>query len=288
LLVLVGASAGCFAPTPPVGAVCSPSGECPEGQVCGPTNRCERIGTDGGFGGEPDTPPSEPESIDACTSCPTLVAHYAFEGDLASSVMAPAGMMMGDGLEYVAGAIGQGLRIPPSGTAYVHVPDAPVFDLPSGRIELQFRFSPEAPPRDLGLLSRDAVNTETHGHVSLFLGHDRRVVARIQRRSTLSESAYRCTAAPVSSREWHHVALAFGDAGLALYVDGELATGTTWVGANEVIHSCAGPWTSGIDGNDNPLILGALTVYAMEGTGMPVSEVANGVDLDEVMLWAVP
>jgi len=41
-------------------------------------------------------------------------------------------------------------------------------------------------------------------------------------------------------------------------------------------------------GNNNPLVLGALTVTSVEGTGLPVVAVATGVNLDDVELWRLP
>jgi hypothetical protein len=257
--------------------------------VCTPDLRCAAVGFDAGAGVDAkvpvDAPPPPP---DGCASCAMPVARYTFDGTLADATGRHPGAAVGTGLSYVPGALGQAVRIPDTGAAYVRVEDAPAFDLPAGRIELRFRFGAGAPAEDLGLVSRDAVNSATDGHFSVRLGHDRRVVVRIQRMSNPTIQAYRCTALPVAPDAWHRVELSFGPAGLRLTVDGALATGTSWTDIGGGVSDCTAAWTRGIAGNDNPLIIGALTVTSAEGTGMPVSAVASTVELDEVALWATP
>lgn len=280
--------AGCFSPRPQEGAPCTDSAQCPAGQVCNPNLRCELAAIDAGTEADAriDAPADAP--IDGCASCPVAVARYAFDGDLTDGAGDHGGAAVGSGLTFVAGAVGQAVRIPASGTTYVRVEDSPAFDLAAGAIELGFRFAAGAPARDLGLVSRDAVNSVTDGHFSVRIGHDRRVVARFQRMSDPTVQAYRCTAQPVAAGAWHHVKVSFGPAGLAMTVDGALADGTSWTTKDGDVHDCTPPWDRGIGGNDNPLVLGALTVGSVDGTGMPVSEVGNTVELDEVIFWATP
>jgi hypothetical protein len=95
--------------------------------------------------------------------------------------------------------------------------------------------------RSLRCGSRDANGTATDGHFSLRLGHDRRVVARIQRLSNPTVKAYRCTEQPVATDAWHRIEVSFG-----------------------------------------------LTVTSVDGTAAPVTAVANTVELDQVVVWAVP
>ncbi len=284
--------AGCFSPRPQQGAPCTSSAQCPAGQVCNPNLRCEGVAFDAGTDAPepPDAPADAPAdaSIDGCASCPVAVARYLFDGDLTDDGGAHPGAAVGSGLTFVPGAIGQAVRIPATGTTYVRVEDSPAFDLTAGAIELRFRFDAGAPARDLGLLSRDANGSVTDGHFSLRLGHDRRVVVRIQRMSDPTVQAYRCTAEPVAVAAWHHVEVSFGPAGLAMIVDGAPADGASWTSAGGTVEDCTTAWDRGIAGNDNPLILGALTATSVDGTGMPVSAVANSVELDEVVVRAAP
>lgn len=280
--------AGCFSPRPQEGAPCTSSAQCPAGQVCNPNLRCELAAIDAGTeaDGPSDAPADAP--IDGCASCPVAVARYAFDGDLSDGAGDHAGAAVGSGLTYVPGVVGQAVRIPATGTTYVRVEDSPAFDVAAGALDLRFRFAAGAPARDLGLVSRDAVNSVTDGHFNLQIVHDRRVVARIQRMSDPTVQAYRCTAQPVAAGAWHHVKVSFGPAGLAMTVDGVLADGTTWTHQDGTVYDCTAAWDRGIAGNANPLILGAVTSTAVDGTGMPVSDVGNTVELDEVILWAAP
>jgi hypothetical protein len=288
--IIAAVVAGCYAPSAQEGAPCTSSEQCPTNQVCNPNQRCERAPFDAAMGDAAPTRDAAPDApiVDACINCPTIVARYAFDSSLADATGQHPGTAIGSGLTFVTGALGQAVKLPATGTTYVRVEDSPAFDLTSGKIELRFRFPSTAPAGDLGLLSRDAVNSATDGHVSIRLGHDRRIVVRIQRMSDPTIQAYRCTKDPVAAGAFHRVELSFGPGGLVMTVDGALANGASWTDANNNVFPCTDAWDRGIAGNDNPLILGALTVTSTEGTGMPVSAVANTVELDEVVLWAVP
>ncbi len=282
-LILSWMGMGCFSPTAQPGAPCGEGGVCPSDLVCSAEGRCERSLVDAAGA---DTPVVPDASTDACVGCPTLVARYHLDGTLADELGALDGTAVGDGLTFVPGDLGQALRIPTDATSYVQVADSPAFDLTAGEIELRFRFGDAALAGDLGLLSRDAVGTATDGHVSLRLGHDRRVVLRIQRMSDPSESVFRCTADPVAVDDWHTLSAAFGPDGLVMKVDGVPASGTSWVDTNAVTVDCTVAWDRGIAGNDNPLVLGALTVLSSEPTGLPATNLAGGVELDEVAIWS--
>jgi hypothetical protein len=283
-------AAGCFSPRPQEGAPCTSSAQCPAEQVCNPDSRCAAVGFDAGTGAKDDarmSPDAQPPP-DSCTNCPAPVARYTFDDTLADATGQHPGTAVGSGLTYVPGALGQAVRIPDDGGAHVLVADSPAFDLTTGRIELRFRFGAGAPAVDLGLVSRDAVNSVTDGHFSVRLGHDRRVFVRIQRMSDPTVQAYRCTAQPVAQNTWHLVEVSFGPAGLRLTVDGANGGGTSWTDINGTAFDCTAAWDRGIAGNDNPLIIGALSAGSAEGTGAPVSAVASTVELDEVVVWATP
>lgn len=284
--LLAAIAAGCYSPRPQEGAPCTISAQCPAGQVCNPNQRCEAVAFDAALA--PDSPAPVDAAPDACTSCQVAIARYLFDGNLSDATGQHAAAAVGDGLTYVPGAIGQAVRIPDNGATHIRIADSPAFDLTSGKLELRFRFGANAPAGDLGLASRDANGSTTDGHFSVRLGHDRRVVVRIQRMSQPTVQAYRCTAQPVAPDAWHRVELSFGPAGLKLTVDGALADGASWTDAGGTATSCTAAWDRGIAGNDNPLILGALTVTSVDGTGAPVTSVASSVELDEVILWSAP
>ncbi len=280
--------AGCYSPSAREGAPCTSSDQCPAGQVCNPNLRCEKVPFDAGTDAPVPIDAPIDAAIDGCASCPTLIARYAFDGDLDDETGAHPAAAIGSGLTFVPGEMGQAVKLAATGTAHVRVADAPGFDLAAGKIELRFRFDAAAPAGDLGLVSRDANGSVTDGHMNVRLGHDRRVVVRIQQASDPTVQAHRCTADPVAPDAWHRVEVSFGPAGLAMTVDGAPAGGASWTSAGGTVHSCTEPWDRGIAGNDNPLVFGALTVTSVDGTGAPVSNVASSIELDEIAVWAVP
>lgn len=227
-----------------------------------------------------------PPPIDACRSCAEAVAAFRFQGTVDDEIAGHHGNQVGAGLAFVPGRAGLALRLGDD-ASYVHVPDSDTFDLTAGRVSLWFRLG-DTPAGDLGLLSRDAGGTEQGGHFNLRVGHDRRVVARIQQQSSPTIEMYRCSTTTIDDNAWHQVEVEFGPGGLTMWVDGAVAGGTSWTDGGGQAHDCAGAWTGGMAGNNNPLVLGALTVTSSEGTGLPVVAVATGVDLDDVELWRLP
>ena len=283
-LVTIAVLTGCYAPSAQTNVPCSAAGECPSGQVCGPDNRCVVTIADAGPM-DPDTGPID-ASPDACADCPQLVARYRFENSLGDDTSGHAASAVGGSISFVMGQSGQALHIPEAGTTHLRIEDTPAWDIAAGKIELHFRYDAGAPAGDLGLISRDALNSNTDGHFSIRLSHDRKIVVRIQRMSMPTVQAYRCTGTAVAPGTWHHVELAFGTSGLALVVDGTLANGTSWTGTDMTVHDCTTAWDRGIAGNDTPIVIGALTVISVEGTGAPVSGIAAGLDIDDVAIWS--
>jgi len=270
--------AACFSPSPSTGLPCSTTGACPSGQVCTGQGTCEL----------PDFPDAAP---DACTTCPSMISWFPFDGDLSDVVgehgANPSGTTPA---QFVPGNAGEGqaVHFPAAGTSWVEVADSSAFDLSSGRVELWFRYGAQAPAGDLGLISRDANGTTTDGHFNIRLGFDRNLVVRIQQESSPSIAAYRCTDAPIAPNTWTHVEVDFGPAGLVLRVGGVTATATTWLDDSGATVGCDDPWTRGIAGNDNPWVFGGLNWGATPGTNDDVTEVAGDVDLDDVIIWSVP
>jgi hypothetical protein len=297
-LVVTVALAGCFSPAPHAGVPCSASGECPAGLVCDmSTNRCERSASEVDASPTTDGPMIDMASIDGSIDAPIdapppepFVAEYLFDDSLEDENGSHDASAVGSDFTYLNGRDGatdKAVRIGTTLTSYLRIADSPDFDIPKGTIELWFRFDGTVPAGDLGLLSRDANASATNGHVNVRLSHDRRIVVRIQKMSTPTIEAYRCTSAAVATNVWHHVVIAFGGS-LAVEVDGVVADGTSWTDTQSIAHDCTAAWSTGIDGNDNPWIVGALTVQATEGTGAPVNAIAGGVQIDELVIRSVP
>jgi hypothetical protein len=264
--------------------------------VCSPaTNTCERspTGTDAAIDGATATDAAIDATIDASpdgSTEPVTVARYLFDDDLDDELNGHDAAAVGSGLTYLNGRNGatdHAVALPVTLTGHVRIPDAPAFDIASGTIDLWFRYDGTAPAGDLGLLSRDANGSTTNGHFNLRVGHDRRLVMRIQQISDPTVETYRCTAAALQTNVWHHVAIRFGGT-LSMEVDGAAASGTSWTDGNDVAHDCTAAWAGGIDGNNNPWVIGALTVTSNEGTGTPVVAVAGGVQFDELVIRRSP
>jgi hypothetical protein len=281
---------GCFSPTPQPGLPCSDNDDCPRGLACNAANVCVEPGTpdvDAPAGG--DAGPVDAGGIDgsADASGPTQIAAYRFQNTLNDEGGDHDGTEIGSNLAFVPGrpGAGQTLHIPTAANSWMLIPDSPAFDLAAGAVELWFRIGPEAPPDTyLGLISRDANATATPGHFNARVGHDRRIVSRIQ--TTGATEAHRCTSTAITDTQWHKLRVDFGPAGLVMSIDDIVASGAFWVDQDGDTYSCTDPWTLGIDGNDNPWIVGGLSVQSAEGTGSPVQNVAGDVDIDDLVIWA--
>lgn len=265
--------------------------------MCSPQHTCETTlfdappgdaAVDARVDGPIDSPINVPIDAPVDAAGPQLIAHYRLDGTLDDVTGMHPATMVGSSATYVTGFTNQALQLPAAANSHMRVADSPAFDLPSGRIELRFRYDEGAPAGELGLFSRDANGSTLDGHIGIRLTVDRRVVLRIQRQSSPTVEAYRCTAAPLSAGTWHHVDVTFGPSGLVLRTDGGTASGTSWTNTSNATYSCTTAWTAGMAGNDNPIIIGALTLFSSEGTGLPVSFVAGDVELDDIKIWALP
>jgi hypothetical protein len=137
-------------------------------------------------------------------------------------------------------------------TRYITLPDFPGWDLRAGSVDFWFRV-PDAFTDALGILSRDAMGTDTPGHLSFWLAPDRTVVARL--RAPEGDSS-RCSSTPLVNSAWAKVGFNFGPEGTELYVNGELAMRTGDTGVPSVLPACGTNTTGGISGNDLPWVLG--------------------------------
>jgi len=128
---------------------------------------------------------------------------------------------------------------------YVEIADASAWQLPNGAVQLWF--NPDDTSGRQGLLGRDATNQAEDGHFQLYMNGDD-LVFRIQ--DTATSKSY-TVANAVDAGEWHHVVVSFGSEGVKLFVNGEL----------EVTDA----FTGGIDGNNNPWVVGAMNWSSSDG-----------------------
>ena len=119
-----------------------------------------------------------------------------------------------------------------------------------------------------GLWSRDALDKALPNHASIAWDSDCRVRVRLQPANV--EEVLLLTSAALEVECWYHIAINFGPPGLEVFVDGALAA----------FH----PVQSGIDGNDNPIAVGASTRGSVEGEIAPVRDFLSEAALDELRI----
>lgn len=218
-----------------------------------------------------------------------LVSAYSFDGDPVDATDgsgANHGIVVGapEGLAPTTGPSGCGaaLAFDPEGTgeqAWIEIPDSPDWDLRRGSLELWVRTPSTG--RFAAIVSRDAQGTARSGHLALFVEPDGTLWARLQ---STSATAYRCTEPPLAGDRWRKVGLNFGPPDFELWVDGAeqvRTTSFTSVSGEDVrCGDVRANW--GIDGNDNPWIVGGSAGAAPEGAGAPVVDVFLGGAIDEL------
>ncbi|MEN1704526.1 MAG: LamG-like jellyroll fold domain-containing protein, partial [Planctomycetota bacterium] len=115
--------------------------------------------------------------------------------------------------------------------------------LENGSIELRFN-ADDASPRQ-GLFSKDSNGYDEGGHVTVWVNN-----GRIEVRVQSAEESYELKSGQVvESGEWTDVAVHFGEGGLQLFVDGQLADSDPYTGG---LGS-----NSGGTGNAEPIVIGA-------------------------------
>ncbi|MEL7459745.1 MAG: LamG-like jellyroll fold domain-containing protein [Pseudomonadota bacterium] len=164
---------------------------------------------------------------------------------------------------------GSGTGVVLDGTnQYVEIPDDPAFQLANGTISIRFNAADIAADGNDALFSRDSSSFDGGGHVRAVVAGDGSVSVRIQDTS----KSYTLNSGPgqITDGQWHHVALSFGDKGLTLYIDGEVAD--------------ASSYTGGIAGNTEPWTLGADQQSSGDGVANALINHFNG-QLDEFAVF---
>jgi hypothetical protein len=155
------------------------------------------------------------------------------------------------------------------GAGYVEIPGEGL--APSlGSVDFYVRFDGAAPTARQGVITRDANGQTLPGHLAFFRTCDEHLVVRFQ---DTMRSVWRCSDRPLVPGRWTHVSLDFGEPGLALAIDGQVATSTgTRFASGDCIGTvaCDGEGVFEPSGNQNPWVLGADSSGAVEGTAEPV------------------
>lgn len=173
-----------------------------------------------------------------------------------------------------------------STAGFAEIPDDPAWDLSTGSIDFWVRFDENTTTYPEVMLSRDAIGFAAPGHLGFYRSCDGTIVARLQRNG---QSAHLCADAPTPQGVWTHVALNFGAPRVELFIDGARTTTTRQIGlsgrlCSSMTVACGSVVDWGIEGNDNPWVLGSGTHIAVEGTGRPLDGYIRGGALDSVRI----
>lgn len=177
------------------------------------------------------------------------------------------GYLRGTGFIWLTGRDGCGYALGCMGDekSYVEIPNnATLEQLKEGSIEFWLRLDKQGLGYEQGILSRDAKGTVKPGHFSVW------VVANkvcVQLLPPGKNKGYKVYSPQITSDTWYHVGINFGPPTLELYLDGKLVGKTSN--------------TSGIDGNQNPLVIGAGTWLSEEGAAEPIISTLIG-DIDQL------
>ncbi|MBW2735004.1 MAG: hypothetical protein JRH20_21700 [Deltaproteobacteria bacterium] len=182
------------------------------------------------------------------------------------------GTLVGVGWSKVSGPAGCGdaVFLPLSDHPYVTLADTPDWQLDQGSVELWVRFDTPPDAASQGILSRDALEMDFPGHLSIFRACDGRIAARLQ---GLGSQVVRCSQ-PLPEGVWVHIGLNFGPEGLQLFVNHVLAKETLsapYGGRCTLRAACgSGALGMGIAGNNNPWVLGADMMMSGTDQATPV------------------
>lgn len=220
---------------------------------------------------------------------PDVLALYTLDDeDLTSAAGGPSGSVEGptSRTSWVDGPPGCGRALRFDGgtpEGYAVIPDDPAWDGVAS-IDLYLRLDGGPGPAS-GVLSRDAAGETLPGHLTLVRGEDDRLGLRLQR---APETVELCSAAPLPLDAWVRVGINLGAGGVELWVDGLRADGTEALSGTLSL-ACSAPdppIEAGIDGNDNPWVLGAGAWGSGEGEATPVDAPAR-VTMDHLRLSRV-
>ena len=139
---------------------------------------------------------------------------------------------------------------------FVSIPDSNAWDLTDGSVQLWFQAND--PSGTQGLISRDASGTGEPGHFDISLhGNDIHVRIQGDNGGTLKATNV------VSSGTWYQLTVTFGAQGAQIYLNGSLLASDNSL-------------TQGIDGNNEPWIIGASGSNSSTGSTSGANNFFNG------------
>jgi len=182
----------------------------------------------------------------------------AFHADLSTSPAAPVPSTLiarddsdlgNDGAVYngpvggVAGQLGTAFEFD-GNNDYVEIPHDDSYLMQAGTFSVWFKTDTTSGQR--GLFSKDSSGYDTGGHFSVWLNGSR-IEVRMQ--STTASNFVRSASGSISTGQWYHVMFAWGEEGMALYLNGVLVDTNAYTGGMGT--------SSGGVGNYEPIVLGA-------------------------------
>lgn len=238
-----------------------------------------------------DAPSADGPAADACPEVdPDTIALYHFE--TVNGVPDAAGSHDGafrGGVTLITGPCGHAMSPIRDMDGYVELPDSPDWDLPSGSIDLMVQ-AVEVTSGSAGVIGRDASGSETGGQLSMWIAQDGTFVVRIQEVGDgPGGSTLLCSEQHAVAGQWYHVGVNFGSAD-EIWVDGELGIRTDPVTLRFGTFPCNQDGGLGLDGTDNPWVLGADTADSAEGSATPLDgdSYLDGGSIDELRVSRVP
>ncbi|MEO1620018.1 MAG: LamG-like jellyroll fold domain-containing protein, partial [Cyanobacteria bacterium J06632_3] len=128
---------------------------------------------------------------------------------------------------------------------------------------LSFSFSTDNTSSQQGLFSKDSAGYNGGGHLTIWVNNGR-LELRLQNES---HGNYNLISGPIEAGQVHDVAVTFGDRGLEMWVDGNLAATDSYQG---------GIGTNSGSGNRDPIVLGASQMHSTHLTTDKLSEYFTG------------
>jgi hypothetical protein len=174
-------------------------------------------------------------SVDAAASGPTIAAD--------SSTLANDGTVTGSPTGGVAGQHGTAFHFD-GNDDYVEIPHDDSYLMQAGTFSVWFKTDTTSGQR--GLFSKDSSGYDTGGHFSVWLNGSR-VEVRMQ--STTASNFVQSASGSISTGQWYHIMFAWGEEGMALYLNGLLVDTNSYTGGMGT--------SSGGVGNYEPIVLGA-------------------------------
>lgn len=207
--------------------------------------------------------------VDLASSAPGGGAVYPTTTEDTSD-LANDGTIQGQPALGVAGQLGTAFDFD-GDDDYIEIPHHDSYLMQGGTFSVWFK--PDSTSGRQGLFSKDSTSYDTGGHFSVFLD-GARVEVRMQS-TTQSYYVYSPTGS-IDTGTWYHIMFAWGEEGMALYLDGVLVDDNTYTGGLGT--------TSGGIGNYEPIVLGGNAWQSGDLVATPVKDHFDGT-MDDLRIY---